>query len=848
MSNFKRFVSSVATAAILASGIGINSHAALSTDVIGTDYEEAAKVLSAFEVMVGDGGTGLFRPNDPITRSEVTKIAVALKGLNHAASSSTQTKYPDVRENHWAKGYINVGTSEKLVVGDDLGNFRPDDLISYAEAVTILVRAIGYEPQAQSKGGYPTGYLVAGNSTGLTSGVTVAAARSKDTITRGEVAKLAYNSLNINLMEQTGFGSNEKYEITDETLLTSKHDAKLVSGKVTAVGSSALEGTGVNKDEIMIDDKVYNIGNADIRNVLGLNVDAYISTASKTKDTVVAIVPGENKNAITTIKADDLDSVTSSLITYLNGNKKTKIQIPSGSYVVYNGMATDADDLKMIDSGYITVVENDKNKKIVFINETENYVVDEVISTSGRVIDKYGKAPLILDEDNEDTTFIIEKDSKVIKPSELKEWDVLTVTVSKDKSLVYGTVTNSTVEGSVEEKNTDTVTISGKEYKVAANYPNEIKLKDEGIFYLDNEGKIAAFNEANVISKDYAYLVNMGTTTGLSSTLKLEVLTSEGKLATLNAASRIKVDGKTHTSPSSAMSAIGDKGQLITFKTNSNNEITEIKRSTESEEINENKFTLNFSEENVKYSSKNSKLLANAMKVTIDNNTVVFDIPASSEDGEDYSVTDKSFFADGDSYDVIVYDVSEDLVAGAVIVTSSENKASEESNIVVVDRLSTTKDEDGNSVVKLYGFQNGEKVTFTSDNDIFTKGSSNLENGDIIQIKADSKGNAKAITLLFDSDNAENEFSKEISENLTLEYGKVTKRFSNSFNLQVNDGSANNYAWSNANVYLVDSSKNSNKITVGDASDIQKYDESNPERVFVRIYKDEVADIVIVKQ
>ncbi len=848
MSNFKRFVSSVATTAILVSGIGINSYAALSSDVIGTDYEEAAKVLSAFEVMVGDGGTGLFRPNDPITRSEVTKIAVALKGLNNAAANSTQTKYPDVRENHWAKGYINVGTSEKLVVGDDLGNFRPDDHISYAEAVTILVRAIGYEPQAQAKGGFPTGYLVAGNSTGLTSGVNVASSRSKNTITRGEVAKLAYNSLNINLMEQTGFGSNEKYEITDETLLTSKHDAKLITGKVTAVGSSALEGDGVAKDEIMIDDRVYSIGNADIRNVLGLNVDAYISTASKTKDTVVAIVPGQNKNSSTTIKADDIVDVSSSSITYMNGKKTMKIQIPSGSYVIYNGMAADETALTMIDSGYITVVENDKAKKIVFVNETENYVVDEVVASSGRVIDKYGKSPLILDEDNDDTTFIIEKDSKVIEPAELKEWDVLTVTASKDKSLIYGTVTNSTVEGSVEEKDKETVSIGSKEYKIAKNYPNEIKLKDEGIFYLDNEGKIAAFKEANTVSKNYAYLVNIGATSGLNASLKLEILASDGKLATLNAASKIKVNGKTYTSPSSAMEAIGEKGQLVTFKTNSQNEITEINKSTESEQINENKFIMNFKEENVMYSSKTSKLMADAMKVSVDSNTIVFDIPASSKNSEDYIVTDKSFFTDGDNYDILVYDVSEDLVAGVVVVTSSENKASEESSIVVVDKLATVKDEDGNTVDKLYGFQNGEKVSFTTDKGIFVKNDSKLENGDIIQIKADAKGNAKAVSVLFDSDTAENEFSKDISENLTVEYGKVTKKFSSSFNFKVNGGTENNYSAENANVYVVDNSKNTNRITVGTSADIQKYNEDEPERVFIRIYKGEVKDIVIVKQ
>jgi len=850
VSKIKRFVSSLATTAILVSGISVTPLAALPSDVIGTDYEEAAKVLSAFEVMVGDGGTGLFRPNDPITRSEVTKIAVALKGLNHAANSSLTTKYPDVSSDHWAKGYINVGTSEGLVVGDGMGNFRPDDKITYAEAVAILVRALGYEPQAQSKGGFPTGYIVAGNSTGLTSGVAVASleARSSNTISRGEVAKLAYNSLNINLMEQTGYGDGAKYEVTDETLLGSRHDAKLVQGRVTAVGSSALEGSGVDKDEIMIDEKVYTIGKADIRNVLGLNVDAYISTASKTRDTVVAIVPTESRNAITTIKADDLESVSSSAITYLKGNKKIKIAIPDGSYIVYNGKATDAEDLKLIDSGYITIVENSKTQKIVFINETQNYVVDEVIASSGRVIDKYGKAPLTLDADDEDTTFIIEKDAKVIEPADLKEWDVLTVTVSKDKSLIYGTVTNSTVEGKVTEKDDDSIYILDKEYKVSADYPNEIKLHDEGIFYLDNEGKIAAFNEGKTQSRDYAYLSNIGVTSGISAKLKLELFTSEGKTLTLEGASKIKVDGKTFSTPSQAMNAIGSKGQLVTYKLNTGGDVSEIKLSTESKEVNEDKFTLNFAEENVKYSAKSSKLLADAMKVTVGSDTIIFDIPASSKDSDEYSIQDKSFFGDGDAYDIIVYDVSEDLVAGAVIVTSSENKASEESSIVVVDKLATVKNEDGESVKKLYGYQNGEKVTFTSDNDIFRKGTSSLEAGDIIQVKADTKGEAKAVTILFDSDNAKAEFTTDISENLTVEYGKVTKKFASSFNLQVNGGSVNNYSTEGANVYIADSSKNSNKITVGDASDIQKYDDSDPEKVFVRIYKGEVKDIVIVKQ
>ncbi|MBQ7901728.1 MAG: hypothetical protein IJ365_07190, partial [Clostridia bacterium] len=78
-------------------------------------------------------------------------------------------------------------------------------------------------------------------------------------------------------------------------------------------------------------------------------------------------------------------------------------------------------------------------------------------------------------------------------------------------------------------------------------------------------------------------------------------------------------------------------------------------------------------------------------------------------------------------------------------------------------------------------------------------------------------------------------------------YGKVTKKFTSSFNLQVNDGAVENYAFGDAVVYVVDTTKNSKQVTVGDFGDIQKYDESAPERVFVRIYKDVVQEIVVVK-
>ena len=68
MNIFKKVISSVAAAAVSATMLATPVFAKVPNDVIGTDYEESAAVLGVLGVMVGDAGTGSFRPNDPIIR------------------------------------------------------------------------------------------------------------------------------------------------------------------------------------------------------------------------------------------------------------------------------------------------------------------------------------------------------------------------------------------------------------------------------------------------------------------------------------------------------------------------------------------------------------------------------------------------------------------------------------------------------------------------------------------------------------------------------------------------------------------------------------------------------------
>ena len=87
-------------------------------------------------------------------------MAIHALGLEDAADlQKGQTMFDDVSAEHWANGYINLAVSQGIIEGDGDGNFRPNAPISYAEAMTIMVRATGYTVSAEENGGYPHGYM-----------------------------------------------------------------------------------------------------------------------------------------------------------------------------------------------------------------------------------------------------------------------------------------------------------------------------------------------------------------------------------------------------------------------------------------------------------------------------------------------------------------------------------------------------------------------------------------------------------------------------------------------------------------------------------------------------------------
>ncbi len=856
MTKLKRLISQMVFAAFAASLFTTGAIASPLEDVKGTDIQNEVTVLSALDIMVGDD-TGAFRPGDPIKRSEAAKVGVAIMGLTKSADAqSAISHYPDVDKNHWANGFINVATAQKLVQGDEVGTFRPDDQIKYSEAVTIFVRALGYEPKALANGAFPTGYISTANSIGLTKGLSL----SPDTlIKRADVARLAFNALTIKLMEQTSFGTNTSYEITDKTLLEHKLSASLVTGKVLAAGASAMGSqSALAKDEINIDGTIYNIGSADVRNSLGFVVDAYVRKESGSKrPTVLALVLAEGRNEAVTVERDMIASLSNtssqmSLHYYADADtqsKTIKLTLASDAQIIYNGKSAGKEKFAIPSEGNITLLDSDGDAKYdtAFVNETVNYVVDQVFPSSNKITDKYNMGTLILDADDESKTIVLEKAGKRIGLSELKEWDVITVTKSEDEKLIFATVTRNSIQGKVTEKDDSHVYVDGKKYKPSLNYTSPLTLGTSGTFYLDQSGKIAAFDGVSAKSTNYAFIDKISLSQGFDTVINLRLFTKDGELLSMSTPTKLKVNNQANMPAGEAFNAIGTQPKLITFETDASGKIVQINTYQESTVPNEDAFTLNLSEDGVVYRASSSKLVASDSSISVGKDTIIFDLPENGS-SDDYAVRGKDFLVDGALYDILVFDMSDDYRAGAIIITSQEAKADESAPIAIVEKITNAKDEDGETIHKLYALCEGKSITLLSKDDgTFKKeDGSLLAMGDIIQYRKNASGKVDAIEVLFEAAEKETEFKKSISDNLTTIYGRVTKKFADSVNIQVTDGKPQNYHTKDATVYVFDSSLSRPKVSVGDFGDVSAF-ENEESRVFLKIFKDEVKEIVVVK-
>lgn len=213
-------------------------------DITDPQMGRAVEALRTMGVIDG-GGDGTYDPDGSLTRAAFCKMAILVMGKgDEADAQANRTIFNDVPGSHWARGYVNlaalttVGGGEddkdapRLMMGLGNGSFAPDRVISYGEAVTILLRLLGYAKEAELN--WPSGAVSTAASLGLTQGF--APPRAGAAVTRGQAALLFCNMLTVPISgdKETSYLKSLGYtEETGALLLAS--NAKTESGQSGAV-------------------------------------------------------------------------------------------------------------------------------------------------------------------------------------------------------------------------------------------------------------------------------------------------------------------------------------------------------------------------------------------------------------------------------------------------------------------------------------------------------------------------------------------------------------------------------------------------------------------------------------
>ena len=83
-----------------------------------------------------------FRPENYITRAEFAAIAARFDSMTYDG----ENKFTDI-DGHWAQDYINRAAQKGWVSGYEDNTFRPDNLITRAEAISLINHVLGRLPE-----------------------------------------------------------------------------------------------------------------------------------------------------------------------------------------------------------------------------------------------------------------------------------------------------------------------------------------------------------------------------------------------------------------------------------------------------------------------------------------------------------------------------------------------------------------------------------------------------------------------------------------------------------------------------------------------------------------------------
>jgi len=207
------------------------------SDIANHPARAELTLMASLGVYLGTSGiTGPATPNDPLTRAEAVTWIIRATGRAQVAQNlvGTQPLFFDWASIPvWSWGFVNAAALLGIV---NSPSFSPSSLLTYAEAVTILVRAVpGHRAQVPGPpiSSWPQNYIQYATAKGFNGPVTVGTSNQNLPITRGDLARMTF------AMQQIGPLTEAGRETCCGAVLP--HDETIFEGVLTAFSPTTMD-------------------------------------------------------------------------------------------------------------------------------------------------------------------------------------------------------------------------------------------------------------------------------------------------------------------------------------------------------------------------------------------------------------------------------------------------------------------------------------------------------------------------------------------------------------------------------------------------------------------------------
>ena len=729
-------------------------------------YKENGKWKTCAELVAAIGVLEGYHPEDysftsGVSRAEFVSTIVNFYGLQEY--SKKDTGFADVPSTYWAAGEIAFAGDMGLI-STDSPLFYPDREITLNEAVKIAVGVLGYSVMAETKGGYPAGYLAVAGNLGLLNGQS-----SGESFLRGDMVCLFYQMLDAKILEiNVSDGTNDEY--TQGEKLLESLDIYRIKDVVRANNFVALDGASTtSKGEILVGDIRLLCDNSNA--LIGRKVDCFYKY-DKAEDAGRVIYMKCIDDGALKIESGDIISIKSDAISYITPEDDIeKIALNKNIEMIYNGRKEISlpTDLFVPKVGWLELTDYDGDGEydILVITSFQEYVVNGFNKRDKIVYDKIDRSREF-DFGKNFKKLEVYLNGEEANVDDIAVNMVLSVAESRDGDIVTVYANGQTVNGKASEIGDDYIVIEEKEYRFTEAFVEndyyDVSLNSTNVYYLNAFGSISYAKNAGV--KNYGYLMGIEKDSGLGKIIKVKMLNNEGKITVYSSGDKIKLNGRQINSDkvlnSSTLFVNGEfKQQLCTYTLNDENIIKQINVAGSNEDP-ENELVLNHDsgESTVTLRSyKTSAMMLN--KYLFEGSTKVFLL---SNNERDMMVSTPSTLTADTAYKVKIYDF-EDCVVGAAVIDNTTGSAgavginTESGTLVVSDVMRSVDEETGEEITKIYAYQDGKMVDIYPEDDE-VKGNaaatlfpnvkfSELQKGDVLQPATGTSGRISSFRLIF---------------------------------------------------------------------------------------------------